>query len=258
MKATLQNKTALITGAASGIGEACARLLAEYGCRVAVADIDIDRARNVAAGIAGHAVEMDVASDASVETAVDWVEDNVGPVDILVTSAGVIQRPLPVSDLPLEDWDRVVHIDQRGTYVTCRDVGLRMARRGSGSIINIASVAGMRSMPLHAYAPAKAAVISMSECLASEWGRSGVRVNTVSPGYTRTPALQGAIDRGERDVSSLENNSAVGRLVAPSEIAAAVAFLASGLASGITGVNLPVDLGWLTAGSWNTYGGVGQ
>jgi len=258
MKATLQNKTALITGAASGIGEACARLLAEYGCRVAVADIDIDRARNVAAGIAGHAVEMDVASDASVETAVDWVEDNVGPVDILVTSAGVIQRPLPVSDLPLEDWDRVVHIDQRGTYVTCRDVGLRMARRGSGSIINIASVAGMRSMPLHAYAPAKAAVISMSECLASEWGRSGVRVNTVSPGYTRTPALQGAIDRGERDVSSLENNSAVGRLVDPSEIAAAVAFLASGLASGITGVNLPVDLGWLTAGSWNTYGGVGK
>jgi len=258
MKATLKNKVALITGGASGIGEACARLLAEYGCRVAVGDINMAQARLVGDDIAGHAVEMDVASETSVQSAVDQVEEAIGPIDILVTSAGVIQRPLPVSDLPLEDWDRIVQIDQRGTYITCRDVGLRMAQRGSGSIINIASIAGMRSMPLHAYAPAKAAVISMSECLASEWGRSGVRVNAVSPGFTRTPALQGAIDKGERDVSALENASAIGRMVDPSEIASAVAFLASGRASGITGANLPVDLGWLTAGSWNSYGGVGR
>ncbi|RLA48116.1 MAG: short-chain dehydrogenase [Gammaproteobacteria bacterium] len=256
MKASLQNRTALVTGAASGIGEACARLLAEYGCRVALADINIAQARSVADDIAGSAVEIDVASADSVATAIAWVEENVGPIDILVTSAGVIQPPLPVSELPLEVWDRVVRIDQRGTYVTCRAVGVRMARRGAGSIINIASVAGMRSMPLHAYAPAKAAVISMSECLASEWGRSGVRVNTVSPGYARTPALQDAIDKGERDVSLLENNSVAGRLVETREIAAAVAFLASGLASGITGINLPVDVGWLTASSWETYGGV--
>jgi NAD(P)-dependent dehydrogenase (short-subunit alcohol dehydrogenase family) len=114
----------------------------------------------------------------------------------------------------------------------------------------------MRSMPLHAYAPAKAAVIAMTECLAAEWGPARVRVNAVSPGYTRTPALQAAIDRGERDVSALERNAALGRLVEPAEIARVVAFLASSDAAAITGANIPVDCGWLVAVSWNTYGGL--
>jgi NAD(P)-dependent dehydrogenase (short-subunit alcohol dehydrogenase family) len=131
-----------------------------------------------------------------------------------------------------------------------------MRTRGRGSIVNIASIAGMRSMPLHAYAPAKAAVIAMTQCLAAEWGPSQVRVNAVSPGYTRTPALQTAIDRGERDVSALEANAALGRLVEPAEIARAVAFLASPEAGAITGINLPVDCGWLVAPSWHTYGGL--
>jgi NAD(P)-dependent dehydrogenase (short-subunit alcohol dehydrogenase family) len=96
----------------------------------------------------------------------------------------------------------------------------------------------------------------MTECLAAEWGRSGVRVNAVSPGYTRTPALQAAIDRGQRDVTALEDNSALGRMVEPEEIAKAVAFLASGDAAAITGVNLPVDAGWLVATSWHTYKGL--
>jgi Enoyl-(Acyl carrier protein) reductase len=100
-------------------------------------------------------------------------------------------------------------------------------QRGRGSIINIASIAGMRSMPMHAYAPAKAAVIAITECLAAEWGRSGVRVNAVSPGYTLTPALQAAIDKGQRDVSMLNENSALGRMVSPEEVARAVCFLAS-------------------------------
>jgi len=113
-------------------------------------------------------------------------------------------------------------------------------------------------MPLHAYAPAKAAVIAMTECLAAEWGPAQVRVNAVSPGYTRTPALQNAIDKGERDVSALAGNSALGRLVEPTEIARAVTFLASPDAAAITGVNLPVDCGWLVAGSWHTYGGLRQ
>ena len=112
-------------------------------------------------------------------------------------------------------------------YVTSVAFGRRMAQRGRGSIVNIASIAGMRSMPLHAYAPAKAALIAMTECLAAEWGRSGVRVNAVLPGYTRTPALQAAIDKRERDVSALVENSALGRMVEPKEVARAVAFLAS-------------------------------
>jgi NAD(P)-dependent dehydrogenase (short-subunit alcohol dehydrogenase family) len=136
--------------------------------------------------------------------------------------------------------------------------GLLMVARRRGSIVNIASVAGMRSMPLHSYAPAKAAVIAMTECLAAEWGPAQVRVNAVSPGYTRTPALQGAIDKGERDASTLERSAALGRMVEPVDIARAVAFLVGPEASSITGVNLPVDCGWLVAGSWSSYGGLRQ
>jgi NAD(P)-dependent dehydrogenase (short-subunit alcohol dehydrogenase family) len=175
---------------------------------------------------------------------------------VLVNSAGVIQAPLPPEQLSMASWDEVVRIDQRGAYVTSVASGRRMAQRGRGSIVNIASIAGMRSMPLHAYAPAKAALIAMTECLAAEWGRSGVRVNAVSPGYTRTPALQAAIDKRERDVSALVENSALGRMVEPKEVARAVAFLASADAAAITGINLPVDCGWLVAPSWNTYGGL--
>jgi NAD(P)-dependent dehydrogenase (short-subunit alcohol dehydrogenase family) len=131
-----------------------------------------------------------------------------------------------------------------------------MAERGRGAIVNIASVVGHRSAPLHAYAPAKAAVISMTECLAAEWGRSGVRVNAVSPGYTRTPALQAAIDSGQRDATLLAGSAALGRMVEPEEVANAVVFLASNEAAAITGANLAVDAGWLVSTSWTTYGGV--
>lgn len=247
---------AVVTGGASGIGAACCRELARRGCKVAVADIDGAAAARVASEIGGAAFAVDVADEAGVEDLAERVERALGPVDALVNSAGVIQMPLSPEALPLSSWDQVVRVDQRGTYVTCLAFGRRMAARGRGAIVNIASIAGMRSMPLHAYAPAKAAVISMTECLAAEWGRSGVRVNAVSPGYTRTPALQAAIDRGQRDATALENNSALGRMVEPEEIAKAVAFLAGADAAAITGVNLPVDAGWLVATSWQTYKGL--
>jgi NAD(P)-dependent dehydrogenase (short-subunit alcohol dehydrogenase family) len=256
LKTSLQDKIVFVTGGASGIGEACVRLFAGYGCNVVIGDINFDRASTIAKELKGRAVKIDVGSEASIEAAVVWAEGNVGSIDVLVTSAGVIQKPLRAHELGQDVWDRVVQIDQRGTYITCREVGTRMAKRGFGSIINIASITGLRSVPLHAYAPAKAAVISMTSCLAAEWGRSGVRVNAVSPGYTLTPALQDAIDKGERNISALTDNSAAGRLVESSEVAQVIAFLASNLASGITGVNLPVDVGWLTAGSWDAYGGV--
>ena len=131
-----------------------------------------------------------------------------------------------------------------------------MAVRGAGSIVNIASITGMRSVPLHAYAPAKAAVISMTECLAGEWGRSGVRVNAVSPGYTRTLRVQKQIDAGDRNEASIVANSAMGRLVEPAEVADTIAFLLSPKSSAITGVNVPIDCGWLLAPSWQTYGGL--
>jgi NAD(P)-dependent dehydrogenase (short-subunit alcohol dehydrogenase family) len=99
-------------------------------------------------------------------------------------------------------------------------------------------------------------VIEITQCLAAEWGRSGVRVNAVSPGYTLTPALAAAIAAGERDPTLLEQTSALGVMVEPEDIAEAVCFLASKAARRITGINLPVDAGWLSAGSWASYGGL--
>ena len=246
---------AVVTGGASGIGAACCRELAARGARVAVLDRDRKGAA-IAEEVGGRAFVADVADEAALEAAADAIEAALGPVEMLVNSAGVIQVPLPPEKLSMAAWDEVVRVDQRGTYLGCTVFGRRMRGRRRGSIVNIASIAGMRSMPLHAYAPAKAAVIAMTECLAAEWGPSQVRVNTVSPGYTRTPALQDAIDKGERDVSALARNAALGRLVEPEEIARAVAFLLGPEAAAITGVNLPVDGGWLVAGSWHSYGGL--
>ncbi len=246
---------AVVTGGASGIGAACCRELAARGARIVLLDRN-ERVNTVAREINGRAWIVDVADETALARCADAIEAEVGPVEILVNSAGVIQVPLPPDRLSMTNWDEVVRVDQRGTYVAAVVFGTRMAKRRRGSIVNIASVAGMRSMPLHAYAPAKAAVIAITECLAAEWGPSQVRVNAVSPGYTRTPALQAAIDKGERDVSALERNAALGRLVEPAEIARAVAFLSSADAAAITGANLPVDCGWLVAGSWHTYGGL--
>jgi NAD(P)-dependent dehydrogenase (short-subunit alcohol dehydrogenase family) len=246
---------AVVTGGASGIGLACCRELTRRGATVAVVDRD-QRAHDVAKELGGRAWIADIADEAAVERCAVQIENDFGAPEVLVNSAGIIQVPLPPDRLPMQVWDDVVRVDQRGTYIACVAFGKRMAARRRGSIINIASVAGMRSMPLHAYAPAKAAVISMTQCLAAEWGPAQVRVNAVAPGYTRTPALQDAIDKGERDVSALEANAALGRLVEPVEIARVVAFLAGSEAAAVTGVCIPVDCGWLVAPSWHTYGGL--
>lgn len=246
---------AVVTGGASGIGSACCHHLANLGAAVVVVDRNITAAQKIASALGSRSWACDVADAASVDGVAQEIDDQVGPVEILVNCAGIIQQPLSPEELPLSVWDDIIAINLRGSYLTSLAYGRRMARRGTGSIVNIASIAASRSMPLHAYAPGKAAIVSMTECLAAEWGRSGVRVNAVSPGYTRTPALQAAIDKGERDVAVLEN-SALGRMTQPEDVARAVAFLAGQDASAITGINLTVDCGWLLAQTWAPYGGV--
>ena len=246
---------AVVTGGASGIGFACCRELAQRGATIALVDRD-QRAHDVAKEFGGRAWIVDIANDDAVERCAAQIESEFGAPEVLVNSAGIIQVPLPPEQLSMRVWDDVIRIDQRGAYVACVAFGKRMAARRRGSIINIASIAGMRSMPLHAYAPAKAAVISITECLAAEWGPAQVRVNAVAPGHTRTPPLQGAIDKGERDVAMLENQNAFGRLVETVEIARVVAFLASAEASAITRATIPVDCGWLVTPSWHGYGGL--
>ena len=257
MSQPLAGRIALVTGGASGIGEACALLLAEQGARLVVADLNLERASDVAAASGGRAYRVDVGVAAQLDELARQVESEVGPVDMLVNAAGIIQGAAVAPDeLPLDTVDRVFGINLRGTYAACVAFGTRMAARRRGAILNIASIAGMRSTPLHAYGPMKAAVIRLTENLATEWGRSGVRVNCISPGPVLTPALQLAIDQGQRDRRTMEHNMASGELVLPRDVALAAVFLLSDDARAITGVNLPVDHGWLVANSWASFGGV--
>lgn len=245
----------VITGGASGIGAACAEVLAAEGHRVVVADINIEAAQEVAQRIGGVAWKIDVAEIQSVEDAARDIEEKLGPVGGLVNSAGILQQPFEPYSLSMDTWDLVQRIDFRGTYISCLAFGRAMVSRKRGSIVNISSVTGHRSAPLHSYAPAKAAVISMTQCLAAEWGPVKVRVNSIAPGYTLTPALQGAIDRGERNLEQLLINAPLNDTVKPSQVGDAVSFLLSDRASAITGVDLPVDCGWMAGTSWSTYGG---
>lgn len=249
-------KLAVVTGGASGIGAACARFIVQRGGKVIIADRNRVAAQGVADELGAHAVQLDIADETAVRLTAEEIGRSFGTVSILVNSAGVLQRTVPPDQLSMKEWDLVNHIDLRGTYLCCALFGTAMAAMRKGSIVNIASVAGMRSGPLHAYGPAKAAVISLTECLAAEWGPAGVRVNTVSPGFTQTPALEKGVEKKMLTVDHMVQSSAFGRLVDASEIAAAVGFLASDLASGVTGVNLPVDAGYLVATPWMSYGGL--
>lgn len=252
-----KGKVAVVTGGASGIGQSCVEVLAARGARVVIADLNEAAASRVAKDTGAAAYRLDVMSEKDIEEVTARIEREVGPVDMLINSAGIIQgNPVPPEELSMDVWDRVVAVDLRGNYLTCLSFGKRMAARGAGSIVNIASVTAIRSAPLHAYAPAKAAVVHMTQCLAAEWGRSGVRVNVISPGYCMTPVIKEAIAQGLRDPRLMEDTSALGRMVMPEEVAKAAAFLLSDDASAITGVNLPVENGWLVATSWTTYGGV--
>jgi NAD(P)-dependent dehydrogenase (short-subunit alcohol dehydrogenase family) len=256
MQLRFDSQVVVVAGGASGIGESCVRMFKAGGAHVVVADKDIGAARGLAEELGATGVALDVGDEAQVEATIASIEHSTGPIEVLVNSAGVLQRTLPPGELTMKEWDLVARIDLRGTYLSCVAAGTRMAARRRGAIVNIASVAGMRSGPLHSYGPAKAGVISLTECLAAEWGRSGVRVNAVSPGFTQTPALQKGVEKGVLDRGAMAQSSALGRLIDAREVAAAVCFLASPLASGITGANLPVDAGYLVATPWVSYGGV--
>ena len=251
-----RGRVALVTGGASGIGLATATVLAGRGWRVVIGDLDAGRCRQAAEPIGAAVEPFDVADEAATERAFSAIEQRLGPVEAVMANAGLIQPPTVPEQYALADFDRIIAVNLRGVYVTCVAAGRRMAPRGSGGIVITGSVSASRSVPLHAYAPAKAAVVHMAACLAAEWGRSGVRVNAISPGFVATPPLQAAIQSGLRDPRLLCEAAAMGRMVEPVEIGRGVAFLLSDDASAITGINLPVDAGWLAGAQMPTYGGM--
>lgn len=243
----------LVTGGSRGIGAATAMLLAKQGNRVVIVDIAPE-------AIGGTAIlwpqPFDVADERSVVEGIAAIEAAHGPIKGLVNAAGVFGKMHRVERIRMENWDREVDIDLRGTFMVAQAAGVRMAARGHGAIVNVASVAGMTSGPIHAYTAAKAGVIQLTQTLAAEWGRAGVRVNAVSPGFTRTAALQAAIDADVLNEDRLSRNAAMGRLVEPAEVAEVVAWLLSPASGAVTGINLPVDCGFIAGSTWDAYGGL--
>lgn len=244
----------LVTGGSRGIGAATATLLAEQGRRVVVTDIKPEPLAGTNTIL--WPAPFDVANEGGVIAGVADIEAAHGPITGLVNAAGVFGKMHPIEKVRMEQWDREVNIDLRGTFLVARSVGVKMAERRHGAIVNVASVAGMSSGPIHAYTAAKAGVIQITQTLAAEWGRVGIRVNAVSPGFTRTAALEAGIASGALKRQLLESPTAMNRLVEPSEVAQAIAWLLSPLSSAVTGINLPVDAGYIVGTTWAAYGGL--
>jgi len=244
----------LITGGSRGIGAATATVLGEQGKTVIVVDIAPEPPTGTSAIL--WPAPFDVASEAAVVNGIDDIEAAHGPIIGLVNAAGVFGKMHAAERVRMENWDREINIDLRGTFLVARSVGGRMAQRRHGAIVNVASIAGMTSGPIHAYTAAKAGVIQITQTLAAEWGRTGVRVNAVSPGFTRTAALEAGIASGALNRERLARNSAMNRLVEPIEVAQAIAWLLSPASSGVTGINLPVDAGFIAGSTWDAYGGL--
>ena len=257
---TSENRTVVVTGGGSGIGRATAKRFGADGDFVVVADINTASAKAVAAaivavgGAAAH-LGVDVADDASVSALASAVDESYGGADVLVTSAGVLQNVSSIRNLDIDEHDRIWAINYRGVYLCCRDFGGRMAERGHGCIVNISSASAIIAFPLHAYGPGKAAIGNLTRILAADLGRSGVRVNAVVPGYVLTEQMQARIDAGYRDPGAMQEQSALGRMVLPSEVADGIHFLCSDAARAITGISMPIDAGWLSMVTYRQHPG---
>jgi NAD(P)-dependent dehydrogenase (short-subunit alcohol dehydrogenase family) len=252
-------RVAIVTGGASGIGEACARRFAQAGDVVVVADLDRGQGEAVARAAGGRSEfrALDVSDEAQVREFALAVEAAHGAPTVLVNCAGILEMPAPIADYPLDQHDRLWGVNYRGSYLMCRAFGSRMAELGRGAIVNISSVVGaFRAAPLLAYAPSKAAIKGLTESLACEFGPAGVRVNAVAPGATLTPPNRKRFESGQRDPRTWTDHSALRRLVLPEEIAEGIFFLCSPAAAAITGITLPIDAGWLAGSALAPYGGV--
>jgi NAD(P)-dependent dehydrogenase (short-subunit alcohol dehydrogenase family) len=249
----LEGKTALVTGAGSGIGEAIALLFAREGAKIAVNDIDPSSADKTAEAVKkigrkAIAVQADVADSDQVNLMVDRVISEFGGVHILVNNAGIpIHGPFLENQTP-ENWDRVVAIILRGTYLCTRKVGQWMVANRTGKIVNIASIAGSRATPhIPSYGAAKAAVIQLTRTLAVDWGKYRINVNCISPGVINTPLTQRTIAVWETP-EQIRQRIPLEVMGEAEDIANATLFLVSDEARHITGVNLPVDGGILAKG----------
>ena len=249
-----QDKKVLVTGGGRGIGRAIAIGFAREGAQVAVNAAHLSTADETAgllreAGAKAIAIKADVTNEEQVTCMVDRAVNEMGCIDILVNNAGTSHPIIPTLEQNTADFDRVIATNLRSAYICCKAAGHYMVPRGSGKIVNVASISGLTGQPMRTgYAPSKAAMINMTMALAVEWGRHGINVNAVAPGHVLTDLVRGSISKGVLSEEKLVNRTALGRLSTPEEVAHAVMFLASEEASAITGIYLTVDCGWMANG----------
>jgi NAD(P)-dependent dehydrogenase (short-subunit alcohol dehydrogenase family) len=251
----LSGKVALVTGASVGFGEAIALAFADYGCDVAVSDLDLPATQRVAYAIKQKGRRsVALTTDTSVpeqitRMAADAVRE-LGTIDILVNCAGIPQHNA-AEDTPVEVWDRVLDINLRGTFLCCQAAARIMLPKGKGVIINFSSIAGSVGVGrgANAYCASKGGINTLTKQLALEWADRGVRVNAIAPCQFLTPGLKAVMAKPQFDPKKLMetwvSNIPIGRVGQPEEIVGPALFLASEASSMVTGVILPVDGGYL-------------
>jgi NAD(P)-dependent dehydrogenase (short-subunit alcohol dehydrogenase family) len=242
---SLQDRVAVVTGGGQSLGLAISRALHGAGAEMVIAEVNDETGPEAAEELEGTFVHTDVTDPASVRGMVETVIEEHGRIDVLVNNAGIVHN-IPSEEVPDEEWLAVISVNLNGVFWCCREVGKAMLERGSGSIVNIASMSGIVSnhpQPQAAYNASKAGVITLTKSLAGEWAPHGVRVNSVSPGYIRTPLTELGMSKTEWADVWL-SSTPLGRLAEPQEIAPAVLYLASDAASFATGTNLVIDGGY--------------
>jgi NAD(P)-dependent dehydrogenase (short-subunit alcohol dehydrogenase family) len=245
----LDQQTALVTGAASGIGRSIAVGLAAAGADVACFDLSGSALDEVCAQIERQgrralAVSGDVTDAVTLTEAVQNTQRSLGPLSLAVNSAG-IANGAPAEEMPLDQWQRLIDINVTGVFLSCQAEGRAMLQNGRGSIVNIASMSGSivnRGLLQTHYNASKAAVIQLSRSLAMEWCQRGIRVNTISPGYTATP-MNLRPEVAEK-VEKFVADTPLGRMATVDELVGPAVFLLSDAASFCTGVDLLVDGGF--------------
>jgi NAD(P)-dependent dehydrogenase (short-subunit alcohol dehydrogenase family) len=243
-----EHKTAIVTGAGSGIGAGIAACFAAAGYQVALLDIHADAAQRVAAALEGRgrrlAVEADVSDEAAVAAAVARVAAELGPIDALVNNAG-IEIYGTAEELTGEQWDRTLAVNLKGAFL-CSKYAIPRMRPGA-AIVNISSAHAWVSWPrCTGYDASKAGMLGLTRAMALDCGQQGIRVNAICPGYIDTPLLRMAMDRGEFALDKVLAFHPLGRIGTPEDIAQAALFLCSPAAGFISGATLAVD-GCLTA-----------
>lgn len=246
---SLQDKVAIVTGAARGIGAAIAERLLNAGAQVALADADIEEARRTAAaldfgGQRSLAVAVDVTKRAQTESMVREVVDRFGTIHILVNNAGIAGPNKPLVEVSEEEWDRVSDINLKGVFLCCRAVLPVMLKNRYGRIVNIASIAGKEGNPnLAPYSATKAGVICLTKALAKEVCTQGIYVNSLTPAVIETPILK---QLTQQQIDYMTSRIPMGRVGKPSEVAALVHFLASDDCSFTNGACLDISGGRAT------------